>query len=531
MSALNTTEIEKLSRMYEGDKARDASSNIRGFLFQDYVTIMSLLRGGAQYVCTEYLEDVDVFLDDGRFEFIQVKYYPKTTPKMKEIATDLYYQYLRLRMLRSTLTPVPALYIHGAKPVGKPTSDDMREYMGFEREEPKKSAKADEPPKEKLRQDVPDPADPAEWLRTNIHSLKKKEEQKKALFANMASKKTLDDFVGQLTIVPQPDITAYKEELMDALAAAYPDPDPENDDEFRPLILLGLAVSYIQRRYIMNDPDFYEMRVSRAEFDQYIQDSTRTKTEESIANYLVACVSEEYEDILNYNELSDFRIGLMNRIYQNTVQWIIELGNDPDGQYRLLNTFSTDDSRKIAGFRSKSIDGKMRCIAECRRDFGVFLRYLWKIMLNLSQAQIKDTEMIDQTSPLLDPRSYIVSSVTDYVCLKFPEDKYVDHSVILPRAGRDFRRVKRKIVERMVKASPLPRKWFFENDSLAPGKNYFYFSTADVNEEPTVADLERDCFYIECMKCIHIEDGDWNMQDPCGNCIFSEKCVEEEAQQ
>ena len=42
--------------MYEGDKARDASSKIRGFLFQDYITIMCLLKNEAEYVCTEYLD-------------------------------------------------------------------------------------------------------------------------------------------------------------------------------------------------------------------------------------------------------------------------------------------------------------------------------------------------------------------------------------------------------------------------------------------------------------------------------------------
>lgn len=75
MSVLTRTELEKLSVMYEGE---NATSKIRGFLFQDYVAIMGLLKN-------------------------QVKYYPKISPKMKEISTDLYYQYLRLQMLQSTL--------------------------------------------------------------------------------------------------------------------------------------------------------------------------------------------------------------------------------------------------------------------------------------------------------------------------------------------------------------------------------------------------------------------------------------------
>ena len=102
MSVLTRTELEKLSVMYEGDKNRDATSKIRG-VFQDYVAIMSLLKKQVKYVYLEYLEDVDVFFEDGTFEVIQVKYYPKTSPKMKEISTDLYYQYLRLQMLQSTL--------------------------------------------------------------------------------------------------------------------------------------------------------------------------------------------------------------------------------------------------------------------------------------------------------------------------------------------------------------------------------------------------------------------------------------------
>lgn len=101
--------------MYEGDKKRDASDKIRGFLFQDFVAIMSLLQNQVEYVCSEYLEDVDVFFEDDTFEFIQVKYYPKTEPKMEEISTDLYYQYLRLQMLESNLKAAPRLYIHREK--------------------------------------------------------------------------------------------------------------------------------------------------------------------------------------------------------------------------------------------------------------------------------------------------------------------------------------------------------------------------------------------------------------------------------
>ena len=70
MCALSQAEVKKLDLMFEGDSARDASSGIRGFLFQDYVAIQNLLDPEVDYVCSEYLEDVDVFYKDGRFKFI-----------------------------------------------------------------------------------------------------------------------------------------------------------------------------------------------------------------------------------------------------------------------------------------------------------------------------------------------------------------------------------------------------------------------------------------------------------------------------
>ena len=89
MSVLMNTEVDKLSVIYEGDKKRDTTDKIRGFLFQDYVTIMCLLQKQVKYVCSEYLEDVDVFFEDGTFEFIQIKYYPKTSPDVKEMKPTL----------------------------------------------------------------------------------------------------------------------------------------------------------------------------------------------------------------------------------------------------------------------------------------------------------------------------------------------------------------------------------------------------------------------------------------------------------
>lgn len=515
MSVLTETELGKLSIMYEGDKDRDATSKIRGFLFQDYVTIMCLLQKQVKYVCSEYLEDVDVFYEDGTFEFIQVKYYPKRYPNMKEISTDLYYQYLRIQMLRCTLTAIPSLYIYRDPKVEKPTFDEMKTYIK---------------PKNVLLKSVTysNTEDSAAWLRGNVYRTNKKEEQKENLFATMASEDSLKKFVAKYKIVHQSDLNQYKEKLMEALAKAYPNPDKEGDKEHWRLILLGLAISYIQRRYALVNPDFEQLRVDKKEFEQYMTDSARTKTEQTIVNYLVGVVCEEYGEIINSNELSDLQVHMLNRIYQNTLEWINKVSKTVNGQYQLLNTFSTDDASRIADYRGASVDDRLLYMAECKSAFLVFLDYLWKIILNICQEKVNDETEIFVRSELFDPSHYMVLSVTDYVCLKFPEDKYVNHSVILPPAGGKFKGVKRKIVERMVKVSPKPGKWFFENSKLTKGKNFYNYSTANVNENPTVADLGEDSFYIECMECIGIDEDEWCVQEDCGGCIFSEKCVKEE---
>lgn len=514
MSVLTNVELDKLSVMYEGDKSRDATDKVRGFLFQDYVMIKCLLQNQVEYVCSEYLEDVDVFYEDGTFDFIQVKYYPKTSPNMKEISTDLYYQYLRLKILQSTLTAAPKLYIYRGSEVKKPGLDRMKKYIGL----------GDSLPKSVQYLDA---VDSAAWLRTNVYSTNKKEEQKKKLFVTMASEDSLKKFVDTFNVCPQSDINQYKEELMEVLAKTYPNTDKDRNEEHWKLILLGLAISYVQQRYVLVNSNFEHMRVDKKEFNKYMIDSTKTKTEQTIANYLVGIVCEEYGEIINNNAFSEFQIHILNRIYQNTLRWVNEMGKDVDFQYQLFNTLSTDEASKIINYKGASVDERIIYMAECKATFLVFIDYLWKIMLNICQDKMNDEADFLKNLELFNPCHYIVSAVKDYICLNFPEDKYINHSVILPPAGGKFNTVKRKIVERMIKMSPRPGKWFFDNNKIMKGKNYYDYSTANVSENPTVVDLGEESFYIECMECIGIDEDEWSIKEECGNCIFSEKCIKE----
>lgn len=548
MYALNDAEEQKLSLMFEGDKNRDASSNIRGFLFQDYVAIRALLRKDAKAVCSEYLEDVNVFRWDGSLELIQVKYYPKTNPQMKSIVTDLYYQYLRMRMLRSSLKPVPRLYIHGkTDDIGKPELKDLIGYLELDGE---------------LKKTAQYPDDAEAWIRENVYLKEKKtdeepedkkkkngkkkdkqqpekekqnkDEQKKSLFSAMAAEDSLKAFHDDLEVENLSDIQAYKKEAMDELAAAYPNPYEDDDDveEHWPLILLGLGISFVQRRYLLEDAEPDQMRMTCGEFDGYIKEATRINREDMIGSYLVGIAAERYGDILAYNTLTDLQTVLLNRIYRNTVQWIRELSETVDGQYRLLNTLSRKDSQKVARYKKlKSPSSKLRSMAECSVDFASFLSYLWKIMLDICQQHVTEPEELEDHAALLDPRHYLDPSVQDFVCLVFSGD-HPTSSMILPAVGGDPRTVALKIVDRIVNMAEKehrPGKWFFQNfhnNEIMRGRYDYDLNMAAIREEQTVVDLDDTAFYIECMNCININAGSWHIQDPRGKCILCQNCRE-----
>ena len=133
--------------------------------------------------------------------------------------------------LRSTLKAKPRLYIHRDSAVKKPTFNKMIGFIGLKSMPPKSVS-------------YPNTADSSDWLRTNVYSANKKEDQKKNLFAKMVSEESLKEFVEEFDIIHQPDINQYKKELMKALAKAYPSPDKDGDEEHWQLILLGLAISY-----------------------------------------------------------------------------------------------------------------------------------------------------------------------------------------------------------------------------------------------------------------------------------------------
>ncbi len=500
----------KLEIMYAGDKARDASATIRGFLFQDLVAIEFLLEEQVQYVFSEFLEDVDVFYKDGSFKIIQVKYYPKTDPNMKNITTDLYYQYLRFDLLNgesekdNEIKIKPQLVIHPKGTVLKPDYQTMKAYIGMVL-----------PEKPDLLADI------EVQLKTKIPTLDK-EKQKKSVFSSWAYEQSLLNFLNDFEIIKKSSIQQLQSEIEIKLEKNFPTCTISAIQEHKGKILMGLAIIFIQERYKTEKSGFDSIRISKKDFEDYIRSHTAMDSDKSIVAYISAIATEEYEAIISENVTLSLEQRLwLNIIYTNTVEWISDCCSDVKGQFRIINTLSSDKYQRVLEFEKCNVTQRLLEIAECKENLKIFFRYLWKIIFDIcSECKTFDLQKDEE---FLKPQKYIVNSKTKYICLHFPQD-CVETSVILPPAYGTFNSKKKNYWLRLMEEKP--RKWFMKCDSKLAGKHEYDYSTAKIVENDSVIDLNQDVFIIECMQCIKIDEDEWTIIDDCRNCIFAETCVE-----
>lgn len=497
-------EIDILENMFTGDKNRDASSSIRGFLFQDLIVIEKLLDDDVKYVCSEYLEDVDVFYEDGRLEIIQAKYYPNTEPKMEAIMTDLYYQYLRSMLMDSKLDIIPMLIIHRTQTVNKLNLEQLRATIN-----------------PGLIQEPDELSDIKEWLIENVYSLNK-EEQKNKLFTTYAYDSSIEDFLDIFDVIKKKNIEEYQAEIELKLAQKFDGANlySYDSEKFRNIIF-GLAITYVQRRYKIENPSFDNVCFHKEDFFEKINQKLQIRDENHIVSYLKSIAAQVLGDVFKYNEgLSLEQSKIINGIYMYTLEWLGELGSSDQGQLQLVNTLSDKSVEDIHCFVYESVDSRLLIIAECKRAIKQFLKYFWKIIYDRCLDKI-DFD-IKNDAEMMNPQTYIVRSEEKYICLNFPDD-YANKSVLLSAEDTTAMDISRtKLCSKMMHFKP--EKWFLPGDIV--GKYEYDYSTAEIRQENSITSLEEDGFTIECMKCIKTNRGGWLINDDCKKCIFSQSCRE-----
>lgn len=501
---LTELDVSKLNNMYKGDKARDARSKIRGFLFQDLVAINFLLKNETEYVCTEFLEDINVFKNNGEMEFVQVKYYPETTADRKEIFTDLYYQYLRMKMLKNSLKYKASVIIATDKNVTKYSEKEMAVAINS-------IVGSDLPVVIKV------PANKAmDWLINNIY-VKNKIEQKKILFKNYSEAKKIKEFFPLVNIVKiKPDIEEYKEKLKEKLVKEFfVEASEKNKD-----ILLGLAIIQIQEKYSINSDELVDYLILKKDFYVYLENNINT--EQSIGAYLVATIHDIYIELESdiMDDVSEEILEKLRIIADNTIKWIANLCKNIKGQYQLINTLSFKRKIHIQEFCKKNVEERLLDFAECRENVKTFLKYLWKIILDINVDNEKDLKgKFDEKR--LQPEKYINSLVTEYISINFLNG--ADTELLLPSIASDPATNWKRVYERMVSEKEKPTQYYMPGQYR--GAYSYTQKVTDVMSNTRITNPFMDNTYnIECMECINIAWNKWSNLENCKSCIFSKKC-------
>lgn len=114
---MNEQENLALKTGFMGEKKRDASSSIRGFVYQNLLAIEELIKENTDRVFCEYVEDITSIDKNGDCKIIQAKYYSSTMPLSmeKEVFREMYCQYLKLINDGNLHSVIPVLSIFSQK--------------------------------------------------------------------------------------------------------------------------------------------------------------------------------------------------------------------------------------------------------------------------------------------------------------------------------------------------------------------------------------------------------------------------------
>lgn len=519
---------------YRGEAKRDARSKIRGFLFQDLIAIRWLVNPSTESVCSEYIEDVIVFGKDATY-VIQAKYYSSSGMVKNEIMRELYYQYLRLQLLGyEKIKPVLAAYY--PHKMRKPSKNKMWSYIKDEDQaiKPnKEDKKTTENPEgiESYREDktiVESSKDIEEWLEKEVYA-RNKEEAENTFFEKYASNDTIKEFINDLEIdTNYKEIGKYREEVAKELEKINFPGCIILDMEQKTSILIGLAVQYIQGKYNekTNGTDLLEeILCTREKFLEYLRKNLCVETDERIAAYLQSVILDVTDEILTGSpNMGEEQMKLLECIQENTADWMRQLVSNSNGRLQLLNTVSGMSPKRLEKYEEKSISEQYGIIREHREKIEFFLRYLWKIMMNINQDLLQESHLTESQKERLMPRHYVDSGEERYISLHFLKEEVQTVTIVSPAVRPNAGGTLANIFSRMREFQP--EKWYMCGDYHGIYK--YDMDISQIKEAHMVSALEEKCFRIECMECIVIEDGYWNQTEVCEETIFTNTCVKGE---
>lgn len=518
---MNEQENLALQSGFTGEKKRDASASIRGFVYQNLLAVEELIQEKTDRVFCEYVEDVTSVDREGNCSIIQAKYYASTLPSSmeKEVFREMYCQYLKLQAAGKLNRIIPTLNVFSPeKKISVPEWETAVEWVN----------------------DNPKPTVISSLDELNTRKLDK-EEREAAIMNLCGSTEKLQQYYQAYKIVQNPDdldvmrqklgadlVRLFEEQLEDSALDALGSVEQGT-------LLLGVAYLMILETFDRmkkpakkgeEDARILEHKeIRRSDFLAHLTRHIEERDEAIIRKTVQAMVTEVFFSVLAANpDMESRQVLILEEIVKQTVDWMGELLSGSAGQCAFYNTVSFAVHSTAAEFAGWKVKKRQKEILKCFSGIRTFLKYLWKIMMNICLEKVDfDPE---RDAKLLDPRHYVVEDQKEYICFRFAKD-FVKSSVILPSVNSDEGRQERKqVYSRMYLVRP--EKWFMGGDPGRFGRYDYKYSPSEIREDlqPVSSIWEEDeVFYLECMDCIGIDAGDWKKTEVCTDCIFSRKCL------
>lgn len=506
-------DIQIIKAMYKGEYNRDATSKIRGYMFQDLIAIDKLLDKETICVLCEYIEDILVITQDN-VQIIQAKYYSKSDIKKNEVIRELYYQFLRLKLKKYTKKIIPTLAMHTEKKLIECKVSDMKkkEYIGVDK---------NETPLPEKDIDI--------WLSDNVYK-KKKNEAQNNLFKRFAWNQSMQEFLDNYKEDNYKKIGTYRRKIEEKLQDLVSGENTEEilDDKSRGPVLLGLAVQYIHRKYDSeivkeNEDETFQVRMcQREKFVDYLIKGIAIDNDETISAYMQAVVLEHCASIIENNkDMTKEQQDMLGYIAKKTAEWFAELGKNVSGQYCLVNTLSFNFKISDDEFAKKGVSERRTIIVQLYNNIEVFLRYLWRILMSLNNVLL-GKELSEDEKRKLDPKSYIDTTKKKCLCFKLQKEM-AKSIVILPELPNSSAGEKlANIFERMCQIEP--EKWYMS--SKYRGRYRYDLQVSEIKKGNSVTSMGEKHFRIECMECVNTDEC-WHEIEEYDTTLYMDKCKKE----
>jgi hypothetical protein len=485
-----------------GERARDASDKIRGFLYQDLLAIDLILSSNQEdKIYVEWVEDI-LIENDSTISIFQVKHYPESNLRFQEIHKNMFYQFLKFKLMENQKKEVKTYCLYQAKTYQdidkKLSSSYIKKENNFKtinksniKDRLKKCANM--PSRMELIFD--------EVACTNF--LNEFNFQKEA-------KKNIEDIRKMLKI------KLYDNVVTDA--TLFQMREKENIED----ILLAVAIQYIQKSYYKKPENYIERYMTKPQFLDYINRIVgldEQKCTERIKYIVLGYIDEFFSEILSeilwekeYDEIVD----IYKEIYFSTKDFFMEKLETKKQRFKFLNSISTDKYDELNWDKYKeNLKPETDRFLEHKMNINQFIATVWKILFDIDCTDFSEH----------------IKENKDCFFFEFPKEK-ANPVIVLSSGNGDSSREASKALPRISRMGLKPRKWYLQGKlkGVYPYSfNVNKISDIKINGDFSVLYKEQDCFKIECMDCIACGQGEMDKKDVnMGGCIFNFNCIKGE---